>query len=131
MTWTAAGTWRFSGNAALSLSNQAVGNLLLVEVTNKSNNTVTCTGLTGGGATWTPLGTTFTTGTPQALTFAVFAGAVTSTGAQTATPTWSGTAPASYELNGREFSSTAGSWALDGSQGNLASGGKLGPAWTK
>ncbi len=122
MTWTAAGSWLFSGNSALTVNNQAAGNLLLVEVTNKSNNTVTCTGLSGGGATWTLLGTSFSTATPQTLSFSVFAGTVTATGAGTATPSWSGTAPGSYELNGHEFHSTAGSWTFD-AQGNLASGG--------
>jgi len=121
MTFAATGSFLFANTSALTVNNQGTGNLLLVEVTNNNDNTVFCTGLTGGGATWTQVGTAFpSTGAAPFPGYAVvFAGKVTATGAGTVTPSWSGTAPASYELDGHEFTSTAGSWALD-VQGNLS-----------
>ena len=122
MTWTATGSWLSASTANLTVSNQAVGNLLLVGVINTSNSTVWCTGLSGGGATWTPLGTNFASSVfGFAENFTLFAGKVTATGAGTAVPAWSGTAPANWRIDGHEFHSTVGSWALDGSQGNLDS----------
>lgn len=118
MTWTAPGSWLFANSTALSVSNQATGNLLLVGVTNTSNNTVWCTGLSGGGATWAAFGVKFAASTTLAEYFTVFAGTVTATGAGTVTPSWSGTAPAGYHLDGHEFSSSVGSWSLD-SQGTV------------
>lgn len=124
MTWTATGSWLTANTTTLATSNQAAGNLLLVGVINDSNNTVWCTGLSGGGATWTQVGVKFAVsvfGFPEYHT--LFAGTVTATGAGTVTPSWSGTTPGSYRIDGHEFHSTAGSWALDGSQGNLDSAG--------
>lgn len=119
MTFAAAGSFLFSASTtSLTMANVGAGNLLLVSVYNYTNATVTCTGLSGGGATWTQLGTTFT-GTVNAMTETVFAGKVTATGAGTATATWSGATPAG-EINGHEFTSTVGSWSLD-VQGNLDS----------
>lgn len=123
MTWTATGAWVSAHATTLAVNNQAVGNLLLVGVLNTSNNTVWCTGLSGGGATWTPFGVKFSIsvfGFPEYAT--LFAGTVTATGAGTVTPSWSGTAPASYYLDGHEFHSSVGSWSLD-VQGNLDSAG--------
>ncbi len=121
MTFAATGAFLFSNNAALATNNQAVGNLLVVEVVNYTNSTVWCTGLSGGGATWTQAGVKFL-GTASACSAVVFLGRVTTTGAGTATPSWSGTAPSGYEINGHEFTSTMGSWAFD-VQGNLDVGG--------
>jgi len=121
VTWSAVGTWHGTNSTALSLSNQATGNLLIAEISNFSNSTVWCTGLTGGGATWVQAGVKFS-GTTNAFSAAVFFGTVTATGAQTATPTWSGTAPASYRTAAQEFHSTAGAWAFK-TQGNLDTAG--------
>lgn len=120
MTWTTVGSWLYAGNtSSIALTNQAVGNLLLIEVHNFQNNTVTATSMTGGGATWVRVGTSFTSSVGFAATHALFAGTVTATGAQTATVTWSGTAPTTNFLEeGREFHSSVGSWSLD-VQGNL------------
>jgi len=112
VTWTAPGAWLFANSTGLTVSNQAIGNLLLVGVTNTSNNTVWCTGLSGGGATWVLVGTKFA-GTAIADYFTLFAGTVTATGAGTVTPSWSGTTPAGYHLDGHEFSSSVGAWSLD------------------
>jgi hypothetical protein len=121
VTWTAVGSALGGATANLSTNNQAVGNLLIVEVINDSNSTVWATGLSGGGASWVAAGVKFS-GTTNAKSAAVFFGTVTATGAGTATISWSGTAPATWSTAGQEFHSTAGSWAFD-KQGNLDSGG--------
>lgn len=129
MTWTAAGNWLFADVGNLPVDNVTTGNLLLVEVFNYTNSTVWCTGLSGGGATWALLGVKFS-GTTNAYSAAVFAGTVTATGAGTAVPAWSGTAPSGFEITGHEFHSSAGAWALD-VQGNLDSAGTAsGPSLT-
>lgn len=117
MTWTAPGAWfgnssNTSGPYTVTETNQAVGNLLVVEVQNFSNSTVWATGLTGGGATWVQAGVKFS-GTTNALSAAVFLGTVTTTGSVTITVTWSGTGPANFGIAGREFHSTVGSWTYD------------------
>ena len=120
MTWTTAGSWLYAGNtSSIALTNQAAGNLLLIEVHNFQNTTVSPVSMTGGGATWVLLGTTFTSGPAgYNAVHAIFAGTVTATGSQTATVTWSGTAPTTnFLLEGREFHSSVGSWSLD-AQGN-------------
>jgi hypothetical protein len=117
MTFGATGSWLFADSGNLTVNNQGTGNLLLVEVLNYTNNTVWCTGLSGGGATWAPIGTKFA-GTTNAFYATVFAGTVTATGAGTAVPSWSGTAPAGFEITGHEFTSTVGSWVFD-TQGTL------------
>ena len=119
MTWSPVGSWLGASSASLTVSNQAVGNLLVAEVISYDN-VVWCTGLTGGGVTWTLAGVKFA-GSTNAWYATVFFGHVTATGAGTAVPSWSGTAPA-FEIAGHEFHSTVGSWALD-KQGNLDSAG--------
>ena len=121
MTWSATGVWQGTNSTGLPLSNQGVGNLLVAEVINFSNSTVWCTGFTGGGATWVQAGVKLS-GTNTAQSAAVFLGTVTATGSQTATPTWSGTAPAAYGIAAFEFHSTVGAWTFI-TQGNLDSTG--------
>ena len=116
MTWSAVGSWQGTADAALSLSNQAVGNLLILSAAS-ADSTVYCSGLSGGGATWVPAGVAYA-GVNSGGYFRIFFGRVTATGAQTVTPSWSGTTPANYGLVAHEFHSTVGSWALD-KQGNL------------
>ena len=119
MTFAATGSFLFSNSAALTVNNQGTGNLLVVEVLNYTNSTVWATGLSGGGATWTQAGVEFS-GTTNPYASSVFLGTVTATGAGTATPSWSGTTPGGYEIDGHEFTSTVGSWAFI-MQGNLDS----------
>lgn len=121
MAWSAVGVSHGGSGGNLSLDNQAVGNLLIAVVVNYSNNTVWCTGFTGGGATWTTAGAHFA-GTNQVATAAAFLGTVTDTGAQTATLTWSGATPGNYQYAAFEFHSTMGSWFLD-QVGHLDSSG--------
>ena len=122
MTFAGTGVWHASGSAALTVANQGIGNLMIVEVFNFSNSTVWCSSVSGGGVTtWAQAGVKFS-GTTDSYSAAVFFGTVTATGAGTVTPAWSGTAPGTYELDAHEFTSTLGSWVFD-VQGNLDSSG--------
>ena len=120
MTFTATGSWQGSSSTTLTVSNQAIGNLLIVEVINPQNKTVWCSSLSGGKATWVAAGV-HALGSTNTGTAAVFFGTVTGTGAGTVTPSWSGTAPTAWNMAGHEFPSTAG-WAFD-KQGTLDSSG--------
>jgi hypothetical protein len=104
-----------------SLTPSGVGHLVLIEICNSTNATATATALSSSNVTWTRLGSILT-GSTSAKTATVFAGTVTAASLATVTITWSGTAP-TYGWAGSEFSSTVGSWAIDGSQGNLDSSG--------
>ena len=121
MTWTVTGSWLGATTSTLTANNQAIGNLLVVEVINTQNSTVWATALSGGGATWQLAGVKFS-GTTNANAAAVFLGTVTATGAGTITPTWSGTTPNAIAWAGHEFHSSVGSWLFD-KQGNLDSTG--------
>ena len=123
MTFAAVGSGGGSLDAATSITYAGAGNLVLCEAINYSNTTVHCTGLTGSGITWVQAGVSFA-GTNVAYNASVFLGTVTGTGAQTITPTWSGTTPG-YSMAAHEFSSTVGSWAFD-KQGNLDSSAATG-----
>ena len=120
MTFAATGSPLYAATGTLPVSNQGTGNLLLVEVITDSA-TEYCSSLSGGGATWTQMGTVFH-GTVNAYSATLFAGTVTATGAGTVTPSFTGGTPSYYELDGHEFTSTVGAWALD-VQGNLDSAG--------
>jgi hypothetical protein len=106
--------------SSFSLTPGGVGNLILLEINNKSNNTVTCNGVSSSNVTWAQMGTSHAGATQ--LTAVIFAGKVTSTSAATVTLTWNGTTPGSYQADGQEFSSTQGAWSLD-TQGNLDGSG--------
>jgi hypothetical protein len=121
VTWSAVGIDQGENSTNLTLSNQGIGNLIVAEVINFSGSGVWSTGFTGGGVTWVPAGVKFS-GSTNAFSAAVFLGTVTATGAQTATVTWSGTAPASFGIASREFHSTVGQWTFI-TQGNLDSSG--------
>jgi hypothetical protein len=102
----------------LAVNNQGVGNLLLVvAITEFSGATVTCTGLSGGGATWTEIGTGFLGVNNTGFYAQTFAGTVTATGTGSVTPSFSGT-PSLWELEGHEFTVAGGVWSLD-VRGNL------------
>lgn len=121
MSFAAVGSLIQGTTSSLSLSPANVGDLILIEVINASNNTVHCSGVSGGGCTWTQLGTV-ATGVTNSRTAVVFAGKVTATGSATATITWSGTAPANIRITGHEYFSSVGVWAID-QQGMLDSAG--------
>jgi hypothetical protein len=113
VTFAAAGSLIQQGSlSTFALTPVGIGNLIVIEVINESNNTVFPTALSSTNVTWTPIGTSFA-GTTNAFTARVFFGKVTSTSSATVTITWSGTTPTSMETGGQEFTSTVGSWALD------------------
>lgn len=123
MTFTPVGSFLQAavspGPGTISLNNQAAGDLILLSaITDSTANWVNS--VTGGGATWSQIGTRFT-GTSNARTATLWQGTVTATGAQTATLGITGGAP-NIRAAGGEFSVTSGSWALD-VQGNLDGAG--------
>lgn len=124
MTWTAVGSFLQAaatpGPGTISLNNQQAGNLILIAAAvDSTSNWVNS--ITGGGATWSQVGVKFT-GSTNARIITLWQGTVTATGAQTATMNITGGAP-DIRAGGGEFHSSVGSWALDGSQGNLDGSG--------
>jgi hypothetical protein len=110
------------GTSQFSLTPAAIGDLILAEIANVSNGTVSATALSSSNVTWTALGTPVL-GTSHAWTAQVFMGTVTAASAATVSVSWSGTTPNTMEVAGQEFSSSAGAWAMDGAQGTLNSAG--------
>jgi hypothetical protein len=108
--------------ASFSLTPSAVGDLILIEVVCYGSGTFAPTALSSSNVTWSAPWTAFT-GTVNPDRANVFMGKVTSTSAATVTITFSGSVAGVVAYAGQEFSSTVGSWAADGSQGNLDSAG--------
>jgi hypothetical protein len=120
--FTAVGTYlqtEFTGAGSIALNNQGVGNLILLAAPSIDSTANWVTGITGGGATWTQLGTTFH-GVTNGMISTIWAGVVTATGAQTASIAVTGGGP-TIPVNGNEFS-LANGWALDAA-GTLDSAG--------
>jgi hypothetical protein len=132
VTFTAVGSLIQQTATSFSLTPHAVGDLILLEIIQITNATVTVTGVSSSNVTWVQMGSgaTYSQGA-NVGTAALFAGKVTSTSAATVTISWSGTTPATIFADGQEFSSTVGSWLLD-VQGNLnsASGTSTWPSLT-
>lgn len=118
--FTPVGGWQAANSASLAASYQQAGNLLVVKVINTADSTVYCTGLTCGGMAWDQAGVPFL-GSVNAMTAVAFLGMIITPGADTITPTWSGTTPASWSIAAHEFSAASG-WAF-GTQGGLDSAG--------
>ena len=121
MTFTAVGSAIFDAVGTVSITPHTIGNLILFEVTNKTNATVFATAISSSSVTWVQVGTHFG-GASNAWTSTLFAGKATATSAGAITITWSGTTPGTIRNAGQEFSSTVGSWALD-VQGHLDGAG--------
>ena len=119
MSFSAVGSIVQTSSTSLSLNPQNVGDLILVEVL--CNTSAYCVSISGGGCTWTQVGTTLVGSTNVSWTASVFAGKVTATGSATATLTLNGS-PSNLRVAGQEFSTTVGTWTLD-SQGNLDNAG--------
>ena len=88
------------------------GELIMMAVTQVSNNTVTATALSSSNATWTLVRTYKATGSHQTGTVAIFTGVALNTSSQTVTVSWSGTAPATIRIVGRAFTTTTGAWTV-------------------
>lgn len=112
MTFAAVGSFFQATASTFTLTPAAVGDLILVEVLNTTNNTVYASSLASSNVTWVTLGHYLgVSDTSRAAT--LFSGTVTAASSATVTVTWSGTAPANIRIAGQEFSSTLGGWALD------------------
>jgi hypothetical protein len=114
MAFTAVGSYlqtEFVGAGTIALNNQAVGDLILLAGISVDSSTNYVTSITGGGATWTQIGTHFT-GVNNAAVATLWQGVVTATGSQTATVNITGGGP-SIAVNGNEFSVTSGMWSAD------------------
>lgn len=125
MSWSAVGSLNpnsNTGTTSFSLTPSGIGNLMVVEVCQTNNSTVTATALSSTNVTWTFVGSIQGTNFTPASTAALFIGKVTANSAATVTITWSGTTPTSTDITGREFSSTVGNWSIDKSA-TLNSGG--------
>jgi hypothetical protein len=121
MTFAAVGSLIQATSSTFTLVPGGVGDLILIEVVNRVSTAVTATALSSSNVTWSAFGASFA-GTANTMTAQVFAGKVTSASSATVTVTWSGIAPTTFYIAGQEFSSTAGSWALD-AQGDIDSAG--------
>lgn len=120
--FTPVGTYlqtEFTGAGTIALNNQGIGNLILLAAPSIDSSSNWVTGITGGGATWTQLGTTFH-GVTNGMISTIWAGVVTALGAQTASIAVTGGGP-TIPVNGNEFS-LANGWALDAA-GTLDSAG--------
>jgi len=119
MSFTAAGSIIQTDSTSLSLNLQTVGNLVLFEVL--SDNGAPCAGITGGGCSWTLLGTPIAGSVNSGWEAVIFAGTVMTTGSSTATLSFNGS-PSTIRAAGQEFHSSLGSWTLD-QQGTRDSAG--------
>ena len=111
--FTAVGSYlqtEFTGAGTISLNNQGIGNLILLAAPSIDSTFNWVTGITGGGATWQQLGTTFH-GVTNGMISTIWAGTVTSAGPQTASISVTGGGP-TIPVNGSEFQCPHG-WALD------------------
>lgn len=115
MTFAAVGSG-YSITGSFSVTPVTAGDLFTCTIVTHSNADYV-TGITGSNVTWAQAGTAFL-GTNTAYYVTTWLGTVTGTGAANQTVTLNAGSPA---ISGfvQEFSSTVGSWALDGSQGNL------------
>ena len=111
MTFAAVGSPFVEENLTFSLTPHGVGNLILAEVNVRFQTDVHPTGLSSSNVDWEQIGTTFT-GPVAGQVAAVFVGTVTSTSPATVTFLFDGPEPDFFQVDGQEFSSTVGSWAL-------------------
>jgi hypothetical protein len=120
MTFAAVSTIIQTTTTSLSTAPTVIGQFYIVETVCASA-TVYCNGMSGGNCTWVQLGSQFV-GTTFAYYASTFLGTATATGAATATLTFSGTKPTT-RTSGQLFSSTVGSFSLDGTVGTVDSSG--------
>ncbi len=119
MAFTTVGSIIQTSTSTLSLSPQAVGDLILLEVI--TDNSAFCASISGGGCIWTPVGSIASGSVNTGDEAAIFVGTVTATGSASATLSFNGT-PSNIRAAGQEFRSSIGTWTLD-QQGTLDSAG--------
>jgi hypothetical protein len=111
-----------------SVTAHAVGDVILLHVITEGN--APPTGISGGGATWTQVGSTFAGSVNSGFSAAVYEGTVTTAGTSPATVTTSGT-PSAVRLAGQEYNPGSGQASVLVAQANLdVSGTSTGPSIT-
>jgi hypothetical protein len=120
VTFAAAGSLTDVASTTWTLTPSAVGNLVCVPVLNDSK-TIWATSLSSSNVTWTYAGTY--NGVTNTFSVSLFLGKVTSASSATVTIGWNGTTPSYIRGDAHEFSSTVGSWALDGSVAHVDGSG--------
>ena len=111
-----------------SVTAHAVGDVILLHVLTDGN--APPTGVTGGGATWTQIGTTLRGSVNSGFSAAVYEGTVTTAGTATATVTTSGT-PSGVRIAGQEYNPGSGQTGTLVAQANLdVTGTSTGPSIT-
>lgn len=111
-----------------SVTAHAVGDVILLHVTTEGN--APPTGVSGGDATWTQVGTTLRGSVNSGYSAAVYEGTVTAAGTATATVTTSGTASA-VRIAGQEYTPGSGQTGTLVAQANLdVTGAGTGPSIT-
>jgi hypothetical protein len=111
-----------------SVTAHAAGDIILLHVITDGN--APPTGISGGGATWTQVGTTLQGSVNSGFSAAVYEGTVTAAGTATATVTTSGT-PSGVRIAGQEYNPGSGQTGVLVSQANLdVSGTSTGPSIT-
>lgn len=119
MTFAAVGSGVAIGSGAtFALNPVTAGDLFIASLASESA-TIFATGITSTNVTWAQAGTSFEGVASGSGTYCnVWLGKASATGSATQTIAFSGTAPL-VRGYAKEFSSTVGAWALDGSQGSL------------
>lgn len=122
MTFTPVGTWQLiepsAGDTTLTVQN--VGDLVPVVVL-ANPATVWCTGISGGGCTWTQAGPVVQGAVVPTWSGVAFLGKVVTPGTATCTLSFNGTFT-SMHSRFQEFKVTSGQWA-SGAEGHIDSGG--------
>ena len=111
-----------------SVTAHAAGDVIVLHVTTEGN--APPTGISGGDATWTQVGTTLRGSVNSGLSAAVYEGTVTTAGTAQATVTTSGT-PSAVRIAGQEYNPGPGQTGVLVSQANLdVTGTSTGPSIT-
>jgi len=111
-----------------SVTTHAAGDVILLHVTTEGS--APPTGISGGDATWTQVGTTLRGSVNSGLSAAVYEGTVTAAGTAQATVTTSGT-PSAVRIGGQEYNPGSGQTGVLVSQANLdVAGTNTGPSIT-
>ena len=111
-----------------SVTAHAVGDVILLHVTTEGG--APPAGISGGGATWTQVGTTLRGSVNSGFSAAVYEGTVTAAGTATATVTTSGT-PSAVRIAGQEYNPGSGQTGVLVSQASLdVTGTSTGPSIT-
>jgi hypothetical protein len=110
-SWTPVGSLLQGAASTFTIVPVAAGDLILMQVIQSDNSTVTATALASSGVSWTRVAVR--AGVTATGTAALFEGTVVTPGSQAVTVSWSGTAPSVIREAGREFLASTGAWTVD------------------